>query len=85
MGGGFGNTTPDPFNPHAYGAAPGMHAHHGQMHFQGGAPYAPSMMDASQPRMTPMPGDVHGTRRSQDAYYPGAAGAGAPQHPPRFG
>ncbi|GAK68270.1 uncharacterized protein PAN0_059d6511 [Moesziomyces antarcticus] len=85
MAGGFGNTTPDPFNPHAYGAAPGMHAHHGQMHYQGGAPYAPSMMDASQPRMTPMPGDVHGTRRSQDAYYPGATGAGAPQHPPRFG
>ncbi|SJX64415.1 uncharacterized protein SRS1_15056 [Sporisorium reilianum f. sp. reilianum] len=67
----YGNTTPDPFNPHGYGGAP-LHSLQQQQ---------------QQQRMTPQPGNVHGDRlefgAGQDPYYPGPAGAGA-SHSPRF-
>ena len=74
----YGNTTPDPFNPHGYG----MQAN--QQQFQ----HQQSAYHLQNQRTTPQPGNVHGSMVGfggipQDPYYPGPAGAGA-SHSPRF-
>ncbi|TKY89094.1 hypothetical protein EX895_001625 [Sporisorium graminicola] len=73
----YGNTTPDPFNPHGFGGAH-LHSFHVQQQRQ---------QQQQQQRRTPQPGNVHGDRldfgNGQDPYYPGPSGAGA-SHSPRF-
>ena len=74
----YGNTTPDPFNPHGYGYSqypPPPHHHHQQQQQQHAA-FSPSPLHAQQQqRLTPQPGNVDGHRRdfgaAQDPYYPG--------------
>ncbi|SPO28848.1 uncharacterized protein UTRI_05098_B [Ustilago trichophora] len=82
----YGNTTPDPFNPHGYGGAQGGGAHlHPNQQQQ-------PLHHQSQSRMTPQPGNPHGYggggggggRDGQNPYYPVPGGAGAGTHSPRF-
>lgn len=91
----YGNTTPDPFNPHGYGGAQHLQ-HKQQVHQQHQGAFSPSPLHPSQQRTTPQPGNIHGDRlpfggagavsspSMQDPYYPGPGGAGAAAHSPRF-
>ncbi|KAJ1596527.1 hypothetical protein NDA11_006062 [Ustilago hordei] len=89
----YGNTTPDPFNPHGYAGAQQLHQQQ-QQH----TAFSPSLHPPRQ-RTTPQPGNIHGDRLGfggagamssptmRDPYYPGPAGeggAGGAAHSPRF-
>ncbi|EST09043.1 DNA/RNA-binding domain, Est1-type [Kalmanozyma brasiliensis GHG001] len=80
----YGNTTPDPFNPHGYG---GSHLYPYQQQQQSAFPSSP-LHQQQQQRTTPQPGNPRNGEGSfgagQDPYYPGPGRAGAP-HPSRFG
>ncbi|SPO27955.1 uncharacterized protein UTRI_05098 [Ustilago trichophora] len=84
----YGNTTPDPFNPHGFGGAVGggVHLHPNQHQQQAGAFSTSALHHQSQSRMTPQPGNPHGYGGGgggQDPYYPGPGGAGGGAHSPR--
>lgn len=79
----YGNTTPDPFNPHGYGASH-LYPYQQQQQQHAGFSTSPLNQSQQQQRSTPQSGSTHNGDPAfgvgQNAYYAGPDSS----HPPRF-